>query len=129
MSMDVQVVTLAIIVAAVWVGFGWDVWKNGDKQMDKLRTETENLAIYRKAIEKFGDDSQINMAMEEMSELTKELCKWKRGNQNFEEILEEIADVYIMMHQLTLIFDDATEMNVIKNIDYKTKRLEKIING
>ncbi len=29
--MDVQVVILAIIAAAVWVGFGWDVWKDGDK--------------------------------------------------------------------------------------------------
>ena len=29
MNMDVQVVILAIIVAVVWVGFGWDVWKNG----------------------------------------------------------------------------------------------------
>lgn len=29
--MDVQVVILAIIVAVVWVGFGWDVWKDGDK--------------------------------------------------------------------------------------------------
>lgn len=96
--------------------------------MAKLRTETENLVTYRKAIDKFGDDSQINMAMEEMSELTKELCKWKRGNRNFEEIQEEIADVYIMMHQLTLIFDDAEEMAVIKNIDSKTRRLEGLIN-
>lgn len=31
MNMDVQLVILAIIVAAVWVGFGWDIWKNGDK--------------------------------------------------------------------------------------------------
>lgn len=29
--MDVQVVILAIIVAVVWVGFGWDIWKDGDK--------------------------------------------------------------------------------------------------
>lgn len=37
MNMDVQLVILAIIVAVVWVGFGWDVWKNPDEVPDKCK--------------------------------------------------------------------------------------------
>jgi len=92
-----------------------------------INSESENLKIYKKAIETFGQRSQINVAIEEMSELTKELCKLNRECDNKTEILEEIADVYIMMHQLTLIFDNGVEAGVIKNIDAKTKRLEKMM--
>lgn len=92
-----------------------------------MRTESENLTIYKRAILKFGQQSQVNVAIEEMSELTKELCKLNRGRNNGDHILEEIADVYIMMHQMTLIFDDPEKKNVIRIIDEKTKRLEKLL--
>ena len=92
-----------------------------------IQSETENLKIYKKAIATFGNESQINIAIEEMSELTKELCKRSRGRDNKAEILEEIADVYIMMHQLTLMFDNDADKVVLKNIDAKTKRLEVLI--
>lgn len=97
------------------------------KHDNGIRSESENLKIYEKAIETFGQQSQINVAIEEMSELTKELCKLNRGRDNKAEILEEIADVYIMLHQLTLIFDNGVEAGVIKNIDEKTKRLENLL--
>ena len=44
------------------------------------------------------------MAIVEMSELSKELTKFLRGNGNKEKIAEEIA-VYIMMELLKLLFD------------------------
>ena len=44
------------------------------------------------------------MAIVEMSELSKELTKFLRGNGNKEKIAEEI-DVYIMMELLKLLFD------------------------
>lgn len=95
----------------------------------KPRTEAENLVVYKRAILKFGQRSQVNVAIEEMSELTKELCKLNRGRDNRDHILEEIADVYIMLHQLTLIFDNPDEMQVIRYIDEKTKRLENLLEG
>ena len=45
-----------------------------------------------KAIKTFGIDAQLDMVVEEMSELTKEICKKKRGKDNRVEIIEEIAD-------------------------------------
>ena len=67
---------------------------------------------------------QLNVAVEELSELIKEICKSKRGNDNRENIIEEMADCYIMLDQLTIIFNiKYSEIDRIK--DAKISRLEK----
>lgn len=64
------------------------------------------------------------MCIEEMSELTKEICKSKRGKDNKEEIIEEMADVYIMLEQLKIIFSiEQYEIDDIARI--KLLRLEE----
>ena len=47
---------------------------------------------------------QTMVAIEEMSELTKELVKQMRGRDNKDAIAEEMADVEIMMCQLRLMY-------------------------
>lgn len=59
--------------------------------------------VYRQAVVKWGETAQLDMVIEEMAELTKEICKYKRGGQNFQEIAEEHADVLIMLAQLSEI--------------------------
>lgn len=55
------------------------------------------------------------MAVEEMSELTKAICKVKRAQAGaemgaaVENVVEEIADVQIMLDQLRLIFARSTD--------------------
>lgn len=61
--------------------------------------------IYRQAIARYGTMSQIMVAIEEMSELTKELCKLGRDQTTNEKLASEMADVAIMLEQLRLIFD------------------------
>ena len=61
--------------------------------------------IYRQAIQQWGKPLQMIMALEEMSELTKELTKNLRGKSNRFQICEEIADVWIMLEQLKEMFD------------------------
>jgi len=70
------------------------------------------------------------MALEEMSELAKELCKTFRvpDDKVFElgladKIREEIADVKIMMYQLELYYGDTSEWE-----EKKLARLEAIMN-
>ena len=75
------------------------------------------------AIETDGKDSQCKVAIEEMSELTKEICKNFRGRPNIDNIAEEIADVSIMLMQLELIFDCTDK--VIEWRDYKLRRLKE----
>lgn len=104
------------------------------KKQEQMKTQKEinesrefiNIDIDKTliaAIEKYGVDSQLNIAIEEMSELIKEICKNKRGNENKKEIVEEIADVYIMLEQLRFIFN-INDDEIISMKDKKIKRLE-----
>lgn len=89
--------------------------------MNKITYE-ERRAVYEKALQTWGARNQIMMAIEEMSELTKELCKHFRGRENMEEIADEIADVTIMLEQLRLIFGLNEE--VCAHMDMKVLRLQ-----
>ena len=75
----------------------------------------------------YGKESQVLIAIEEMSELTKELCKYFRRYDRRNEIIEEIADAEIMIEQLKCLFDIHTEVS--NEIDYKLERqLRRIDN-
>lgn len=60
--------------------------------------------IYATAILEFGIQPQINMAIEECSELVNALCKYRRGRNTDEDVITEIADVMIMAEQMAFIF-------------------------
>lgn len=74
------------------------------------------------AIRCYGIRSQAVVAIEELSELQKELCKWLRGNADFNHIAEEIADVEIMVTQIKRAFGLNEQVN--KQRIYKLRRLE-----
>lgn len=77
--------------------------------------------ICRAALEAFGAGLQVMMAIEEMSELTKDLCKNGRGQENATHIAEEIADVEIMLCQMKMLFDCAGQVETFRR--YKLERL------
>lgn len=80
-------------------------------------------SVYVKLIEKYKD-KQLIVAIEELSELQKELCKTLRGNINKENIIEELADVYIMLDQIKIYF--AITCNEVKEmIDKKIERTKE----
>lgn len=87
---------------------------------------------YRKFLDAWGDKAQINMCIEEMAELTKELCKLKRvavSKYKTEEVIkniqEELADVLNMVDQLKLIFgEDEVERIRDEKIERTLKRLQ-----
>ena len=67
--------------------------------------------ILKQAIEHYGTDIQLTVAIEELSELTKEICKSRRGSNNKSELLEEIADCYIILEELQIIYNiDSTAL-------------------
>lgn len=83
--------------------------------------------ILELAIKKYGPEMQKTVAVEEMSELIKEICKDKRGNDNYLPISEEIADVEIMLEQLKLIYNVGPLVEVQKQ--NKLKRLQERLNN
>ena len=59
-----------------------------------------NKELYKQAIETFGVEAQIWMAIEEMSELIQAICKKRRGKTH--NIEEEIVDCIIVLEQLKM---------------------------
>lgn len=64
--------------------------------------------ILRKAVKKWGINSQIKVCIEELAELTQVLCKLDRkiNGSTVTQLIDEIADVEIMLQQIKLIYKD-----------------------
>ena len=91
---------------------------------NKIMTENEK-SLYDKAIKKWGVDSQVHMAYEEMGELLSVLNKLLRKRVTVDDVITEIADVQIMTEQLALIFG---QEKVETEKERKLKRLEERLN-
>lgn len=61
--------------------------------------------VLGRAVSFYGSEIQRIVAIEELSELQKELCKSLRGQTDKEHIAEEIADVQIMMEQMMILYE------------------------
>lgn len=92
--------------------------------------------IYDKLAFAFGKESEMRMCIEEMSELTKELCKFMRYSRNDKSaendakleqikknIIEETADVLITAGQMKRLFGEAAVEEIM---NYKIERGGKI---
>lgn len=64
----------------------------------------ERSRVYARALAVFGPGPQLIVALEELSEVQKEICKALRGKCDREHLAEEIADATIMLEQLRQIF-------------------------
>lgn len=84
-----------------------------------------DIDIYKKAINTFGESAQMIVALEECSELQKEISKIIREKGDLENLAEEIADVEIMLEQLKLIF--TLHDKVVTKKGEKIERLKRII--
>lgn len=72
-------------------------------------------------ISKYGTNHQVTVAIEELSELQKELCKFIRKSGNLSNIAEEIADVQLVLWQMQTVFDVRQE-EVERRVKYKIDR-------
>jgi NTP pyrophosphatase (non-canonical NTP hydrolase) len=88
---------------------------------------SEKDNIYFKAIEKWGEQAQIGMAIEECSELITCLVKLGRNKNSStkEQVIDEIADVMIMMEQLQHVFGFS---KVADRKDFKLTRLKQRVD-
>lgn len=84
--------------------------------------ETLSSTANTLAVENYGIDNQCIVAIEELSELEKELCKHLRGVGNADHVAEEIADVLIVLEQLISIFDCKLEV-----MEWQEKKLKRLL--
>lgn len=83
----------------------------------------ERRRVYTKALIAYGDRMQMTVAVEELAECQKEICKILRGGENFPHLAEEIADATIMLEQLRIMFN--INEQVCEYMDQKVRRLEE----
>lgn len=78
-------------------------------------------------INTYGTNVQQDIAIEELSELQKAILKHRRfaDNETEKAIIDEIADVSIMLEQLKIIYSCSREVE--ERIDYKIDRQVKRI--
>lgn len=74
---------------------------------------------YNDLINRYGEEKQLIVAIEELSELTKELTKILRGKGNKTRLVEEIADCYICLEQIRII-------KKITNNELKNEKAKKL---
>lgn len=82
----------------------------------------QRVQTYTNALIHYGDANQLVVALEELSECQKEICKVMRGQSNLNHLAEEIADATIMLEQVRLIF--GLNDLVCEKMDEKVKRLD-----
>ena len=82
----------------------------------------DHIPLFKECIAIWGEAPQMMMIIEEMSELTKEVCKYFRGNKNQYEIMDETCDVLIMVMQLMVVM----EFNNIDFCNHMNKKLQRI---
>jgi NTP pyrophosphatase (non-canonical NTP hydrolase) len=78
------------------------------------------IELYKEAINKWGEEAQVNMLNEECGELITAVAQFKRGRTSHHDVMTELADVFIMIEQI------ATMMNYEdfeKELDRKLIRL------
>jgi hypothetical protein len=94
--------------------------------MNKIPYE-QRAQVYTNALICFGETIQMVMALEELSECQKEICKKLRGYANEEHMAEEIADATIMLEQLRLFF--GLNDLVCEKMDEKVRRLDALLKN
>ncbi len=83
--------------------------------------------ILKRALQTWGKEPQMLQVIEEMSELMKEILKnVNRKKDNIAELVEETADVEIMLEQLKICYD--IEQQVAEYKAAKVLKIEKNLN-
>lgn len=111
----------------------WDIC-HGTKQIgvDCFESAHAPQEVVSLMLAKMGEDFEIDVAVEEMSELIKELLKYKRSKvmdrekqaASREHVVEEIGDVMFMIEYLKVIFH-ISEKEIQDIVEQKAKRTKE----
>lgn len=80
--------------------------------------------LYRATLDRWGTDAQYDQAVEECAELITALKHFKRNRIGVEELAEELADVTLMIGQLTWMVGPD---RVAKAMDGKIEKLQGLL--
>lgn len=92
-----------------------------ENTVKKMNQEREGK-ILETALDFFGYEAQKKKAIEELGELTVELARELNGQGDLDALRGELADAFVMLNQMEMIFGDVTEIEVAK-----LERLERMV--
>jgi NTP pyrophosphatase (non-canonical NTP hydrolase) len=82
--------------------------------------------IYQATLEKWGEEAQYDQAVEECAELIAALKHFRRGKIDKQTVIDELADVSLMLGQLSWMFGQA---EVEDAITAKLAKLDKLLSA
>ncbi len=80
--------------------------------------------IYAKTVSKWGEQAQYDQTIEECAELIVALQHLARGKVDKDAVLSELADVFLMVGQLTYMFG---EDRLIAEVEKKVTKLHLLL--
>lgn len=81
----------------------------------------ENKELYKRALDTWGEGSQVMMLVEECGELLNAITKYYRKRVEIPDVITELADVSIMVEQMAVNFGYA---DFLKEKQRKLDRLQ-----
>lgn len=85
----------------------------------------ERMEIVERVAKHYGFNPQLDMMVEECGEMIVAIGQYKRQRISTERLIEEFADIWIVLKQMGVFLDENSIANVI---DYKLRRVERVIN-
>ncbi len=82
--------------------------------------------LYQKTIDKWGKEAQFDQMTEECAELIASLQHFRRGKIDQQAVIDEIADVTLMLGQLTWMFGPE---QIEAAVQKKLKKLDKLLEA
>lgn len=90
--------------------------------MQEFETLCEEIAKH------YGENNQLNQLQEELAELIKAVNKYRRDEDNIDNLIEEIADVEIMIEQIKYLLHlnpEYLEMITINKLLRQKRRIKE----
>lgn len=81
--------------------------------------------IYEKTLRKWGEQAQYDQIIEECAELITTLKHYARGRADKDNVVDELADVYLMVGQLAYMLG---EERLERAIDRKIAKLQVLLD-
>ncbi len=86
----------------------------------------EMKQVYQATLAKWGEGAQYDQAVEECAELIAALKHFRRGKITKQAVIDELADVTLMLGQLTWMFGAEKVETAVHN---KLEKLAKLIDS
>lgn len=91
-----------------------------------VTTSKELAAVYQATLDRWGEEAQYDQAVEECAELITALKHYKRHRIKAHQLIEELADVTLMVGQLTWMLGPE---EVAQAVAAKLDKLRRLLAG